>query len=472
MRRTAITVAAVGSALLALLACGAGSAWFDATRPSVNPPAPTTSSLRAGGAEIPVSAPAPHLEVNVGDTVTFTGLGPLQSIVEVDAAGKPIPYAESWLTGPPRHGTSGIYTRGEVGKVPSPDIWEVPGLSGVLLVLEWDEVETAPDVYDWSVLDRTLTLAAEHDRAVFVAWRTGVFCAPAWAWTQGATPVRTEAFSDPTPEPGKRGCGFEGRVGNPADERYLALWLEHVRAFGAHVRERGDWWQALAKVDVGGLGNVTDEWQLARGSAGTGCPDNTVAWAAAGYTPEALYAFYTASLKATAAAFPGKTVGWMLIQDGFPRIPSDIEGAAQARELMRICTTTLKTLCMPQHNGIRPGQRPNLMVIRAGKDGFLTAYQTVNDRKGVSSWRDIAGVLEVMTQESSAVALELYEEVVLRERSTFPPGELERWSDRLAQRRAAWPDPPSPTSWSTTFTTAGKRWYRLPGGSVGSVTVH
>ena len=58
-----------------------------------------------------------------------------------------------------------------------------PGLAGVFLRFEWDEIETAPGVYDWSVLDTEVDRVVKAGKLYSLAFKAGKAGTPDWLFT-------------------------------------------------------------------------------------------------------------------------------------------------------------------------------------------------------------------------------------------------------------------------------------------------
>ena len=127
-----------------------------------------------------------------------------------------------------------------------------------------------------------------------------------------------------------------------------------------------------------------------------------------GYTPAGLYAFYQAQSALLASEFPGKTMSYGLIQDGFPRVNNagDYEKSDGTSSGGLLPGTTEQTQTIidngqaayglqfaVQHNGLGPKNAdncltnfngpgcPNKWVLQEGKEGQVTGFQTSNEGK-------------------------------------------------------------------------------------------
>jgi hypothetical protein len=221
-----------------------------------------------------------------------------------------------------------------------PETWENPDITGVTIMMDWDSLQ--PDFVNgdadffWDDLDREMNAAVEAGKTFALAIRAGYKGNPWWlfdytgpltdgpvegldlkTWTGSAVPTTN--------------CGTEMTLPLPTDDDYRDLFVHMLEVVGEHVRSDSRWYQALAQVKVGGMNLLTDEAKLPNTCpdldfdgtldkiAGDPCFCNTQIWGKAGYTPEALYEFYRVAENAIYESFPGKTMGYSLIQAGFPR---------------------------------------------------------------------------------------------------------------------------------------------------------
>ena len=149
--------------------------------------------------------------------------------------------------------------------------------------------------------------------------------------------------SEPTPPPNS--CGFDFTLGSPMDPVYRDRHIAMLDALAEHVASDSRWFQALAHVKVSGANLLSSEARLPKrcyDGDGDGvldvviksngrdpCLCNTKIWADAGYTPDGLYAYYRTVENTIYNAFhQRKSLGYQLIQDGFPRVesPTNFQG--------------------------------------------------------------------------------------------------------------------------------------------------
>jgi hypothetical protein len=394
------------------------------------------------------------LTIRENDFVKWVSMEPTDSIVQVPTVGAgvdPCTLAEPHgddafeFTGPDRRGVPGLWIRGPnnlqqaLEEIPftgaetcdcepscgfiEADDWKLcPGQSGVqyimdiswtpdwvaggLVVLDWDQVETASDVYDWTILDHELNNAVDNGKSLKIAIVAGTGT-PSWVFD---TAYEVVVKDDNDSNPGASGdCGTDFSVGSPSDDVYRAIFNDLMTDMATHVKTDDAWYNALTVITMGGLNNVTDEMKLPKACCDGDCneqggpvqPDgrldgtfgglftdecicNTKVWAEAGYTPDELYEYYNVHTAAIQAAFPDKDMSLMLIQSGWPRVIAGsppnfigdhlldtdgvtpllvggtgadngaIPGAAdQLEEIIADCQGTWGNLCIVAHNGLR-----------------------------------------------------------------------------------------------------------------------
>ncbi len=188
------------------------------------------------------------------------------------------------------------------------------------------------------------------------------------AFAPGAAPpdagqVQDLTFLDHYEEtPPGDGCGSPVRIGAPGDVHYRALYKEFISRLAAHVATDSRWWQAVAHVKVSGANLRTSEAELPHHCdddyTNTGdhqvdpkvpwlnptgdrvldvfktldgtlhktvaCVCNPKVWFDTGYVPQSLYDYYAEVEQQIVASFFGeKSLGYQLIQAGFPRANAD-----------------------------------------------------------------------------------------------------------------------------------------------------
>lgn len=279
--------------------------------------------------------------VDDGDTVVWHFYDRDDSVIARDLPSGPWPsictdtpraYDETdpnEFTGPMPLGGSGIYVMGPKDAQAQSTTWESESISGVFLRLRWDKLDGGPDWaarldwtagqrYDWTVLDHEMDQAVANGKMFSLGIKAGRYGTPDWIFAAGVTPLRFNDDRTSTPV----ACGDTVWLGNPAEATYRDLYNEMLTAVGAHIRENNEWYRSLSYIKLCGANRDTHENMLPS-SCQAGCICNPEVWANAGYTPEGLYDFYQEQAETILEAFPNKSMSYMLIQAGFPRVNED-----------------------------------------------------------------------------------------------------------------------------------------------------
>jgi hypothetical protein len=159
------------------------------------------------------------------------------------------------------------------------------------------------------------------------------------------------------------GCGSPVRIGAPGDLHYRELYTDFIARLAAHVASDSRWFQAVAHVKASGANLRTSEaelphhcdddytntadhqddpkssdYQSADGDRvldvfktldgdvrkTAECQCNTQVWFEAGYVPQHIYDHYAEVESQIVGSFFGrKSIGYQLLQDGFPRANAD-----------------------------------------------------------------------------------------------------------------------------------------------------
>ncbi len=253
------------------------------------------------------------VNINVGDTVTWTSLDPQDSIVPfandavVDAcdAVNALDVDASSFIGPSRLGVPGVFVRGPDAGNGGPEIiaypgeacdndlspriagarqfcddqnrvdqyipdemWDYEELSGELVILDWNTIEIEDQVFDFSKLGHELDAAADHGKHIMLAIHTGQGEVPnSWLFTTGGvTPVDLKGNNSESFD--ALSCGDEWQTGAFTDPDYVRQLNELISALGAYVKSDGAWVQALSAAQLIGVQSGTEEFQVQ-----SSCPD-------------------------------------------------------------------------------------------------------------------------------------------------------------------------------------------------------
>ncbi len=226
--------------------------------------------------------------------------------------------------------------------------WNNPDITGVIIRLNWSDIQVDNGgviEFHWDDLDREMNRAVQSGKLFTLDVRAGKHGTPDWIFNTyrgpaPAGPISPLRFKDwgSEPSPPANSCGFNMVLGSPVEESYRELYTAMLEGLAAHVASDSRWFQALAHVKLSGANFLTSEGRLPKrchdgdndgvldtitpASGGTDrCLCNTRTWAEAGYTPEGLYEYYrVVGNTVLNAFFQRKSLGYQLIQAGFPRV--------------------------------------------------------------------------------------------------------------------------------------------------------
>jgi hypothetical protein len=314
--------------------------------------------------------------------------------------------------------------------------WSDPAITGVVIRLLWSSVEYAPGRYDYYILDREVDKAIANGKLYSLTIEAGAHGTPSWLFTNGVAPLGFQDTGSNPDDP--NACGAQMTLGAPWDTTYQQHYFDMLTAVATHLKARADRYRALAYVKPSGANLFTSENRLPDGCMAGCAICNDAIWSGAGYTPALLEGYYAAQLDAIAAAFPGKTMAYELIQDGFPRInamsgyvdangnltagPSQLGAFAQTNAIIADGEARYGDQFAVQHCGLHPMPAgacngvasdppgcPNRWVIDAGNAGQPTAFQTQNNSE-IPDLPTLDSALQNAETNSDAAMIEVYEE--------------------------------------------------------------
>ncbi len=430
-----------------------------------------------------------------------------------------------------------------------PETWQDPAITGVFIRMAWVDIAPmaptlapgaiAPDYhYDFSKLDTEVDQAIANGKLYTLAFEAGLDGTPDWIFdhdvivagdnsqTLGAARVDSGGvprliFQDHSNLNGTS-CGSWMSLGSPTNAQYQEHYFDMLQGVAAHLKERADRYRALAYVKLSGANMFTAENRLPNHCEKvlrpTGelknCLCNNHTWAAAGYTPAGLLQYYAAQEATIASAFPGKSIIYPLIQDGFPRVDDlgqwlnqqntifdpDNMTVAEYNDMgvwkKRVNTfivdavappapkadsttaavideayTTWGDLVLPQHCGLQPqGRLPNYMVRNALASYTALQTQNIGDIYDLatldSALRNADGIdnnapLPPFSTTAYASTIEIYEELAWLARklpgvldaASATPRTLGEWSSHFATiRKQLGPPAMLTTPFTFTFT--------------------
>ncbi|MBK6922679.1 MAG: hypothetical protein IPH07_35140 [Deltaproteobacteria bacterium] len=379
-----------------------------------------------------------------------------------------------------------LCARGEPGTTMM-STWEDPGITGVYLRLAWSDINPGAGVYDFSILDREVDRAVRHGKLYSLSIEAGRKGTPDWIFdTNAREPGSGNRLSPPIERPNGGGgvprltfedqgshpdepgdCGASMDLGAPFDDRYQDHYFGMLSAVADHLKARVDWYRALAYVKPSGANLFTAENRLPK-ECDPDCVCNPEVWANAGYRPRYLYEFYERQLAELAAAFPGKTMVYQLIQAGFPRINgaggyvdadgqltaglAEIGGTEQTETILERSIDAWGLQFAVQHAGLQPKPTaicpggdgcPQQLVVDAGAAGQITAFQTQNIHE-IADLVALDSTLRNARDNSEATMIEIYEELLWQSQRrgggvldvAGSNQTLGEWDEALRERRA------------------------------------
>jgi hypothetical protein len=225
----------------------------------------------------------------------------------------------------------GVYAMGAIsygkflfpsGRV-DPGVAANPNVTGVLLRYNWQDVEGADGVFDWSTIDNEVGLAAAAGKQASISVVAG-FQSPSFVYAAGARPF---SFMWDRGSFGPTACTLV-QMPVPWDPVFQAKWAGFVAAFGAHYNSN----PTVAHVVLTGFNSKTPELYLPTSVNapinvnGQKCTSlNDIAnWQAAGYTRTKAEAAWNAIAAEFHTAFPDKPFAASMSPTDFP--PLDQSG--------------------------------------------------------------------------------------------------------------------------------------------------
>ena len=482
----------------------------------------------------------PVVTIASGDTVEWTLNGPGDSIIPASAGvcTAVLPYSPgdpNEFTGPMPQAVSGIFTLSPLdfsfvvepaknlcttGQPPAAvaggemlcrntaligatldQTWQDPSLTGVFIRLLWKDIQIAPGTsdasFDFTILDREVDKAVRNGKVYSLGIKAGDDGTPLWLFGNGVTPLQLQdSGSDDS-----AACGSRMTLGNPTDVAYQNHYFDLLRKVAAHLKARADRYRALAYIKPSGANLFSHENRLPK-RCSPGCICNTQVFAQHGYTPAGLYAFYQAQTALLVSEFPGKTMNYALIQEGFPRVSNSgayeqsdgtssggaLPGGTEQTQVIINTGQAMHGLAFAvAHNGLgtkkadncltsinTPGC-PNKWVLQEGLEGQVTGWQTNNAEK-VANPADTDSALQNAWSNSQGVYVELYEdrfwEAVRQPNGIIDPAgsghTMLQWANDFHGRRVTlFPTlpPPFPSTHRHTFTTSAARTFYYVHGS-------
>jgi len=301
-----------------------------------------------------------------------------------------MPRPSSAATAPPEE--TGLYLYIGLPDLPKFDPHFCEALSkdfvdGALVDAYWNEIESKPGVYDWTILDRWVQRVVTLHKRLSIAVLAGLYT-PKWLYS----PPYSVPENDFDYNRSSVGVSYI-RMAQPTfwSPAYLREYGKTMDALARHLHEMqipgqppDAAWQALRIVKISGVNNTTEEIRVDNTKPDNGpCHQSDAAaiWAKAGYTPNKAVSALLTITDETAHAFPGKLMSVAIIhRNAFP--PVDNAGHIVAPIVPDAATTGFLNAAVPKYrdrllvqwNALWNGWAPKELVA-AGKSGARIGFQ-------------------------------------------------------------------------------------------------
>lgn len=369
--------------------------------------------------------------------------------------------------------------------------WADPSITGVFIRLQWKDLQPTMGTWNDSVLLRETDAAVAHGKLYSIVIESGRDGQPPWLLAPvasggaGLTGYELDS-NDELSAAGVCNPNDYFHYADPTTMAYQTLYKAALTHVADVLKQSSARYRALAYIKPSGANRGTGENRLpTRCKVGAGCICNNQVWAEqAHYAPHKLYTYYADQITHIALTFPGKSMSYMLIQAGFPRVGEDQcwDGAAGAGVT---CPPAAVDLTVPQGTeqtehiiDAALGSLPNgtFIVEHQGLDmdpasvnwwvtsrgmmfGTPTMFQTSAGGQ-VGSPADVGDTLQNLWTNSNASALEIYEERLWEANGAAlggaanPTHTIGQWNvDLHARRRLSYPvlGDPAPTTYRFTI---------------------
>lgn len=270
--------------------------------------------------------------------------------------------------------------------------FNVPGVSGALLVMGWDVIEPAMGQFDWTDFDQWMTMAASTGKKIELSITTGYVGSnhtPSWLFQPlpegGGASSLTFSF---TRHPTDTTCLTES-IAAPWDQAFLAQWDAMLAALSAHLKSTGRY-DNVVLLRLTGINKDSDELHLPSESSDPAVPcksDNIATWQQAGYRPSLLFQGWDGTTGAFKKNFPDKSFSVAIIASAnpFPPIAEDgsiIKGAISqpSLPLLTLAAQKFPGHLVIQNNSLYPDSPAQPETIQSAQSlGTMIAFQTNED---------------------------------------------------------------------------------------------
>ena len=263
-------------------------------------------------------------------------LGPAQPAPGYNACALGEPVAEAFDPG------NGHYYQlcrdNPVSNETMPSTFENPDIDGIIIRMNWKDIETGHDlagngIFDFTQLDRQMAMAVKNGKVFTLDFRSGIYGMPEHEYVDSGglvTPLQFRTVLTAKVE--APNCGTIKTLPSPSEQAYKDAYEDFLANVIAHLRSNTAWSQALAHVKLSGVNLNTGEGKTAHLCDAACYQSNpgscaTKVWAEAenisaglGWSPDRLYQYYREVGNTIFEETLGqKSIGFQLIQSGYPR---------------------------------------------------------------------------------------------------------------------------------------------------------
>jgi hypothetical protein len=323
-----------------------------------------------------------------------------------------------------------------------------PAVSGLMIRLNWKDVQTGPKTFDWDMTDNVFSQAGK-DRFVVLSFVPGIQT-PDWAM---AEIPNGDKMSLCIPYGSKADVGQTRTFPKPWNAIYLNLWYDFLGAVAGRYAGKSQFWMVAAS----GPTSVSEEMSLPGAQPSSKvCPTSAGidAWIKAGYTPNRYVAAWSQVFAKYAALFPKQHVSLALYR-GLPIASSGgTQDPAQVRETPRSViatgTSALGERFAVEANGLVSNSAANMayQIVdnNSGKvvTGFDLATSAVKNPEKQAGIPDAAEALCLSLKAGVAAKVD-YIEIYQEDASSGNPAVqrvLENFAKQLQAPRVVGPLPP------------------------------
>jgi hypothetical protein len=265
----------------------------------------------------------------------------------------------------------------EKGKVPFPErVFSDPLVSGVDVDIQWDNLEPAPDTFDWSALDCVFAQADANHKFVVLAVIPG-FRSPSWVLQLPGVQTQSFKFAYFNKETEPKALPL------PWNDAYLHAWFTFLGALAQRYGNSPE----FRLIQVAGPTSVSTEMSLPDHKTGdTALPasangSDIAEWKALGYTPDKYVNAWNETFDQYHQLFPHQYLS-LSLYPGLPIGNNEAEERRARRDTVnRVIAAGMryKQQFALQENGIKGGEKqpsdPEYIAVRDHCGEIVTGLQ-------------------------------------------------------------------------------------------------